>query len=109
VWEGQAMSANGVVVAGKTIKTPECDKLLAVKDKSQVVGEFLDWLRDEKKVVLSIYSTAEDEERGRRHPEERLTPFYDNTEKMLAEFFEINLAKVERERRAILDALRESR
>ena len=92
----------------REIPTPECDKMLAASGKSQAIGEFLDWLKDEKKVVLSVHSTAEDDMAGKRHPRERLIPFYDSTEKMLAEFFGIDLAKAEEEKRAILDAIRES-
>lgn len=98
--------AKDMVVNGHEIKTPESDKMIAAREKSQAIGEFLEWLRKEKKVVLSVYSKAEDEEAGLRHPQERLMPFYDNTEKMLADYFEIDLAAVEQEKRAILEALR---
>ncbi len=27
---------------------PECEKMMAVKDKSQVIGEFLEWLTCER-------------------------------------------------------------
>jgi len=35
------------------IKTPECDKLLEVKDKSQIIGVFLEWLQSQD---IQLYS-----------------------------------------------------
>lgn len=75
--------------------TPELDKMLAVKDKSQAIGEFFDWLVNDKGYVLSQY-----EEKDRR-----LYPTYSSIEKLLAEFFGIDLKKIEEERRAILKSL----
>ena len=74
-------------------KYPECEKLRAVSDKSQVVGEFLDWLSCDKGVILGEYKG------------ERLGEFYYNTENLLAEFFKIDLKKIEEERREILKSL----
>ncbi len=65
------------------MKTPECDKLYKVKDESQTIGEFLDWLQEEHEIFLPFSITD-----------------------LLAEYFEIDLKEVERERRAILDELR---
>lgn len=73
--------------------TPELDKMLAVKDKSQMIGVFLDWLQDEKKIVFAKY-----------YDEESLCPSYDTIEKLLADYFEIDLNKIEQERRAILES-----
>lgn len=74
---------------------PECEKLKAASPKSQAIGEFLDWLEAEKGVQLA------------RYPEdsERLVPFSFSTERLLAEFFGIDLDKVEDERRAMLSSL----
>ena len=36
------------------VNTTELDKMLAVKEKSQVIGEFLDWLQHEKNVSLTV-------------------------------------------------------
>ena len=76
------------------LKCPECDKMRAVKEKSQAIGEFLEWLHSEKDITLC-----------------RLEGNYDyriiniSTEKLLAEFFDIDLNKVEEEKRAILNLL----
>lgn len=80
---------------------PECDKLLAVKDKSQPIGEFLDWLRNEKGIEFCRWMEAEDIEPEGYYPD------YTRTEELLAEYFEVDLKKVEEERRAMLDDLRE--
>lgn len=75
--------------------TPELDKMLAVNDKSQVIGEFLDWLRNDKDYVLAEYCTDDD----------NLYPTHSSIETLLADFFGIDLKKIEEERRAILKSL----
>jgi len=65
------------------IQTPECDKLHAIADKSQVVGEFIEWVR---------------EKHGVHMPK--------SIDDLLADFFEIDQNKVEQEKRAILESLR---
>jgi hypothetical protein len=72
--------------------TPTLDKLRFVKDKSQAIGEFLEWLMGEQKVQLMLYH--------------ELAPERRNIERLLADFFEINLDEVEKERRALLDWMR---
>lgn len=75
-------------------KYPECEKMSAVSDKSQVCGEFLEWLNAEKDLHLGSY-TSEGLMRGVNV----------KTEALLAEFFEIDLKKVEAERRAMIEGL----
>lgn len=79
------------------MKTPELEKMKAVQPKSQVIGEFLEWLTGEKGVTLAKYDK-----------DNRLMPTHDHAEKLLAEFFEIDLVKVEREKRMILENIRRS-
>jgi hypothetical protein len=81
------------------IQTPECDKMLAVKDKSQVIGEFIEWLESKKELSLCRY---EDSEFG----DGVYFPYYMGTEELLAEFFGIDLDKAEKEKKEILKALR---
>lgn len=76
--------------------TPELDKMKGVKERSQSIGAFLDWLQSEREIVLAEY-----EYRG-----ETLYPINLSIEKLLAEYFEIDLEKVEQERRAILAHIR---
>ena len=76
------------------IKTPELDKMLAVQEKSQVIGEFLEWLRDELQFEICDYDGDEYCSVGR------------NTEQLLADFFKIDLNKCEQERQQILADLK---
>ena len=76
--------------------TPELDKMLKVKEQSQICGEFLDFLK-------SKYDMFD-----RKIP--RDDPYYPigssdyvNNEKLLAEFFGINLEKAEKEKHALLE------
>jgi hypothetical protein len=100
----------------------ELDKIMAVKEKSQAIGEFLDWLF-EKGLHLARYLTEEEYESEDNREDEpwmegetfkrhiikkgELIPVHDDIEKLLADFFEINLSKVEDERRELLAQLGE--
>lgn len=74
---------------------PEHEKLKLVKDQSQICGEFLDWLNEEKDLILAKLDEYDD-----------LMPFHISTQKLLAEFFEIDLAVLEDEKDQMLTALR---
>jgi len=107
------------------VATPECDKLLAAKDKAQIIGEFLEWLQSgeaddssfKRSIFLASYginSEEWDSRKGRYEllPEEewnvsekRIDCFRYNTEKLLAKFFGIDTNKLEEERRAMLEEL----
>lgn len=82
----------------RLVLTPECDKLHAVRDRSQEIGAFLDWLIEDKQYVLAKYTPQADYE---------LVPQNVSIERLLAEYFEIDMDKVDAERRAILESLRE--
>ncbi len=75
---------------------PECDKLVKIAPQSNVIGEFLDWLESEKEIILAIYDDDE------------LFPDNENKESLLAEFFEIDLNLIEKERQALLEHIREN-
>lgn len=74
---------------------PECEKMAVVKDKSQAIGEFLEWLECEKNWEICEYGSSD-----------RLSPVILSTEQLLAEFFDIDLDKIEKERRQMLYELR---
>jgi hypothetical protein len=88
----------------KQIKTPELDKILLVRDASQKIGEFLEWLNEQGIELMT-------------QPKEKCSNCYEcescggvmmeyvrfNKEQKLADFFEIDLVKCEKERQAILD------
>jgi hypothetical protein len=80
---------------------PEHEKLKAVQKESQAIGEFLEWLCGEKAVELAVW--REGEERG---DDELLRPINMNKEKILANYFKIDLVKLEFEKRKMLEELR---
>jgi hypothetical protein len=77
---------------------PECEKMALITDKSQVIGEFMDWLLG--RYVLCQY----------KHPLHGDWPVPQNVniQKLLAEFFEIDLDKVDAEKKAMLEELRKA-
>jgi hypothetical protein len=80
---------------------PECDKLLAARGKIQTLGEFLEWLGAE-----GIFLAEVDTRPGRWGHGGGHALISETTEKLLARYFEIDLDKVEAEKRAMLDAQR---
>lgn len=86
-------------------ETPELDRQLAVlKDKrspSNVLTEFYDWLCSQG------YHIAQYAERE-GYRDQMLEPVGKSPEQLLADFFGIDRDKIEAERRAILEHLRES-
>ena len=96
----------------KTPDCPECERLAAVAPVSQEIGRFLDWLREEKNWTLADYHEHSEEcygENGYRicgYAKDSLAPVHFQPEKLLAEFFGIDLTKIENERRALLESLR---
>lgn len=80
-------------------KYPEHEKLSKVKHTSQAIGEFLDWLENEKGAAVCVLV------RQNRHQHLYL-PLQNNTEQLLAEYFDIDLKKLEEERRQIVDEMK---
>src|SRR5512135_3462017 len=87
---------------------PEHEKLHMVKDRSQSIGEFLEWLRSEKGYVICerLRTSAGDEEEEEDDADYELVPANLGITKLLAEFFKIDLEKIEAEKRQMLDQLR---
>lgn len=73
---------------------PEHEKLAVVQERSQACGEFLDWLVNERRLVVAEYG------------EYGLVAFCGGTQKLLAEFFEIDERRLEEEKRAMLEEIR---
>ncbi len=99
-------------------KYPECEKALEVKDESQAIGRFLDWI-SEQRVELSkwgmvckghddgdYYCETEKELADCNRSYERLKPVHTRPEQLLADYFGIDLKKQEEERQSMLDDLR---
>ena len=80
---------------------PEHDKLLAISAKSHAIYDFLSWLSDTQGVVLGNdnYGYAE----GMSY-----SPDGSHVKDWMAEFFEIDLDKIEAEKRAMLASLWEA-
>lgn len=92
------------------VKCPECDKMLAVRNDSNAIGNFMEWLLNERGLTLCRPLTAEELEEARElnmeEDEEDLIPDHTGIEALLAEYFDIDLKKVEEEKQAILQQVR---
>lgn len=89
---------------------PEHEKLNKVKDQSQAIGEFLEWLNVEKKYQVCQYVDAigESDEDGDvvQFPVKGYLPIMERAEQLLAEFFAIDLDKLEEEKVKMLGFMR---
>jgi hypothetical protein len=84
-------------VADPVLDFPEHEKVREVRDKSQAIGNFLDWLLQEKGIRFCEPRESE------------VTPYlpiHFNIEELLAEFFEIDLGRLEEEKQEMLKMLR---
>ncbi len=79
---------------------PQHAKLRAVKEESQAIGAFLDWLQHEREPRVLLCN----QEPGDNFPgiDWTATP----VEKLLAEYFGVNLVELENEKERMLDAIR---
>lgn len=77
-------------------KFPEHTKLYAVKERSQAIGEFLDWLQIEKGFQLCRDQFGE------------LIPANVSLELLLGEHFGIDMKAIEVEKRAMLEEIRKA-
>jgi len=78
---------------------PELDKIKKVSEKSQAIGNFLDWLESIDYPIAEYKKFDEFEE-------EQLVTIYLPREQILARYFEIDLDKAEKERVALLEDYR---
>lgn len=83
---------------------PEHEKLQAIRDKSEAIGDFIEWLRNIKKFTLAKWYKMTDDEDG----EDRLMPEFPSIEKLLAEYFNIDLNKLAAEKMAMLEECRKA-
>ena len=88
--------------------TPELDKQSEIirSGKAALVQDFIDWLHEEKKWVLARYVPEDERRSNDRIYGEQPVQVYARPEDLMAEFFGIDLKKIETERRATLDAYR---
>jgi hypothetical protein len=90
------------------VDTPELNRIIGVSENSQVIGEFLEWMNEKE---ISLMKSPE--EKCRFCDDEcvecgsvRMDYLTTKREQLLADFFEIDLAKAEKERQALLDAVK---
>lgn len=76
---------------------PEHAKLAKVSDQTQAVHDFMTWLHEEHGVVLAVY----DENDDGIHPT-RLHLAGVDMHTAIADFFDIDMTLIEREKRAML-------
>lgn len=76
---------------------PEHARMSKVSDRSQTIGEFLDWLRSTE-IVLAEWGTED--------WDETLFPINTSIEKLLARFFQIDLQKIAEEKDQMIAELR---
>lgn len=81
---------------------PEHEKLAKIADKSQTMGEWVEWLQG-KGYVLAEYGTGEPGDDRSPH---RLYAVHSNPSELLAEFFDIDRDKIEAEKRQMLEEMR---
>jgi hypothetical protein len=75
---------------------PEHEKLKKISDKSQTVGDFLEWLNSQGIYLMTLEASMHDEWTAPQ--KSRVT--------LLAEFFEIDQAKLEEEKRVMFEDAR---
>jgi len=83
----------------KKIETPELDKMVEIRDESQTISSFLEWLCEKEVVLAKWYEEEFELELGH---------ITETKEQLLANYFGIDLVKAEKERQAILDNIRET-
>lgn len=79
------------------LATPELDKIYAAREHSQIIGDFIETL-SKRGMALVAFNPHDD-----WNP---YFPIYSSTEQILAEYFEIDLKKAEKERELILEDFR---
>lgn len=70
---------------------PEHEKITAIKEQSQAIGTFLEWLGNQG-LELCRYNMAEDQ----------YLPDYMGIEKRLSQFFDVDLNRLEEEKKIML-------
>lgn len=86
----------------ETVTYPEHEKLAKVRDRSQTIGEFLDWA-GEQGWHLCEWVPADPTDWGR---EEELAYVRLTVDQKLALYFDIDLVVLEEEKRRMLDEIR---
>lgn len=94
------------------METPELDKILNNKSKSQPIGEFIEWLGTVGLLLAEYHEHNDDacfDDEGHRicgYRSNSLQPHRETIENLLARYFQIDLVKAEKERYGILEEVR---
>lgn len=92
--------------APTTRQYAEHERLALIKDKSQAIGEFLEWLRNEQVRFARHHEHDESCDFGCSDWLESHEYAYMPVENLLAKYFGIDLNKLEQEKRQMLADLR---
>jgi hypothetical protein len=84
------------------MKYPQHEKLAAVAEQSQAIGEFLDWLQDTRVPPVVLCRVIPGQSFDPWAPVGR------STEQLLAEYFGVDLTALEAEKRAMLAEIRKA-
>ena len=78
-------------------KTPELDKIQKCHEKSQAIGEFLEWLETTSEPIYLCYLDYDNDD---------YYPVDQSRQIILEEYFEIDGKKAEKERQSLFDYIR---
>ena len=78
---------------------PELAKAAHVAEETQIIGDFMDWLESQKCIVLA--------EPSHDYGSDQLMPTWKSADQLLAEYFGVDLKKLEEEKVAILKEIEE--
>ncbi len=91
-------------------KYPECEKLQSVSEESQRIGFFLEWLKNQYSLCVWQEGRKDyfgDDPEDYIYSPEGYYPDRKSIEAILAEYFQIDMDKVNEEREQILRDIRE--
>ena len=75
--------------------------MVAVQERSRELSNFVDWLREQGYAICEKIDYD-----GSTYPAIQWAPLYKSYEQLFADYFGIDLKKVEEERRALLEEIR---
>jgi len=78
---------------------PEHERLKALEGKNQTIGEFIEWLSDNRYIICEWHNLGDEDARG-------YYPVNRSPQSWIAQYFQIDPAKIEAEKRAMLDIQR---
>lgn len=84
---------------GTPTQYPELERMRAVGEESRSIGSFLDWLCEQGITLCEVSES--------RYRDGEYLPISEGPEALLARYYDIDLEKIETERRRMLDELRE--